>query len=61
MKAKKLGRPKLAKSEFKGVLIGARFSPDESKQVHDAVKRSGVGKSVWIRNTLLGSARSGKV
>jgi hypothetical protein len=57
MKPKKLGRPKLAKSEFKGVLIGARFSPDEAKTVHDAVKRSGLGKSDWIRNTLLGAAK----
>jgi hypothetical protein len=57
MKPKKLGRPRLAKSEFKGVLIGARFSPDEAKTVHDAVKRSGLGKSEWIRNTLLSAAK----
>ncbi|NOS72342.1 MAG: hypothetical protein HOP33_20765 [Verrucomicrobia bacterium] len=57
MKAKKLGRPKLAKGEFKGVLIGARFAPEEAKQVHDAVKRSGLVKSGWIRNTLLGAAK----
>jgi len=42
MKAKKLGRPRLAKGEFKGVLIGARFAPDEAKQVHAAVKQSGL-------------------
>ena len=57
MKAKKLGRPKLAKGEAKGVLIGARFAPDEAKAVHDAVKRSGLVKSDWIRNTLLGAAK----
>ena len=61
MKAKKLGRPKLAKGEAKGVLIGARFSPDEAKTVHGAVKRSKQGKSEWIRNTLLGAARQSKV
>lgn len=61
MKAKKLGRPKLAKGEAKGVLIGARFTPDESKEVHQAVKQSGQVKSEWIRNVLLGAARSGKI
>jgi hypothetical protein len=53
----KMGRPKLPKGEVKDVLIGAKFSPDESKQVHDAVKRSGVGKSKWIRKTLLTAAQ----
>ena len=49
----KIGRPKVKKSEFKGVLIGARFALDEAKAVHGAVKRSGMGKSQWIRKTLL--------
>lgn len=61
MKAKKLGRPKLAKGEAKGVLIGARFTPDESRDVHAAVKRSGRVKSDWIRNVLLTAARSATV
>lgn len=57
MKPKQMGRPKLAKGEAKGVLIGARFAPDEAKTVHDAVKRSGLVKSDWIRNTLLAAAK----
>ena len=57
MKTKKLGRPKLAKGEARGILIGARFAPEEAKQVHGAVKRSGLVKSEWIRNTLLGAAK----
>jgi hypothetical protein len=57
MKAKKLGRPKLAKGEAKGVLIGARFTPGEAKRVNDAVRRSGEQKSDWIRNTLLDAAK----
>ena len=57
MKANKLGRPKLANHEFKGVLIGARFAPNEASQVKAAAKRSGLGKSEWIRNTLLGAAK----
>jgi hypothetical protein len=57
MKAKRLGRPKLAKGEARGVLIGARFALDEAKQVEAAVKRSGQVKSDWIRNTLLNAAK----
>lgn len=55
-----MGRPKLKKAEFKGILIGARFAPDESKTVHDAVKLSGLGKSEWIREALLAAAESDK-
>ena len=58
--SKKMGRPRLKKAEFKGILIGARFAPDESKTVHEAVKRSGQGKSAWIRKALLSAARSDK-
>ena len=54
--SKKMGRPKVAKAEYKGVLIGARFAPDEAKQVQAAVKRSKQGKSEWIRKTLLSAA-----
>ena len=57
MKTKKLGRPKLAKSEFKGVLIGARFASEEAKLVHGAIKRSGQVKSAWVRNILLGAVK----
>jgi hypothetical protein len=57
MKTKKLGRPKLAKGEAKGVLIGVRFAPNEADQVHDAIKRSGQVKSDWIRNTLLQASK----
>jgi hypothetical protein len=50
---KKLGRPALPKNAVKGVLIGARFSPAESRRVHEAVNRAKQGKSAWIRETLL--------
>lgn len=56
----KMGRPRLKKAEFKGILIGARFTPDESKTVHNAVKRSEIGKSEWIRKALLSAAGSDK-
>jgi hypothetical protein len=51
--SKKMGRPKVAKSEFRGVYIGARFSPDEAKQVESNVKKSNKPKSKWIRERLL--------
>jgi len=56
----KMGRPVLPKGEAKGVLIGARFSPDEAKQVAGAVKRSGGNRSAWVRTTLLSAAGSAK-
>lgn len=55
-----MGRPRVKKAEFKGILIGARFATDESKTVHEAVKRSGMGKSQWIRKALLSAAGSDK-
>ena len=52
-----MGRPQLVTGENKSVLIGARFSPDESKQVHAAIKQSGKSKSEWIRFRLLSSGK----
>jgi hypothetical protein len=52
----KMGRPRLPKGETKDILIGARFSPDESRVVNSAVKRAGQSKSEWIRKALLGAA-----
>jgi hypothetical protein len=53
----KMGRPKLPKGEVKDVLLGAKFAPDEAKRVHAAVKRENMGKSEWIRKTLLFAAQ----
>jgi hypothetical protein len=53
----KMGRPKLPKGEVKDVLLGAKFAPDEAKRVHAAVKRENMGKSEWIRKTLLSAAK----
>jgi hypothetical protein len=50
---KKQGRPKVAKGKFRGVYIGARFSPDEAKKVESNVKKSKKPKSRWIRERLL--------
>ena len=55
-----MGRPRLSKTA-KDVLIGARFGVEEAKKVDAAVKREGVGKSEWVRKTLLSAADSAKV
>jgi hypothetical protein len=52
----KMGRPKLPKSEVKGILLGAKFAPDEAKSIAAAVKRENTDKSKWIRKTLLSAA-----
>lgn len=46
-------------SNAKGVIVAARFSPPEVKEIAGAVKRAGIGKSEWVRNHLLAAARSG--
>jgi hypothetical protein len=51
----KRGRPKVKKNKYRGVLIGARFSPDEVKQVETNIKKSKTKKSKWIRERLLSS------
>ena len=55
-----MGRPALPKGETKDTLIGARFSPDETRVVNAAVKRAGQIKSDWIRKALLSAAAGDK-
>jgi hypothetical protein len=52
----KLGRPKL--DVTRNVLIGARFTPDEARQIDEAVSPSGKLRSEWIRELLLGAANA---
>jgi hypothetical protein len=53
MKPKKIGRPKLPKTQVRRVLVQARFSQDEYKAVETAVKQAGASESEWIRKALL--------
>jgi len=53
----KMGRPKLPKGEVKNILLGAKFAPHESREINAAVIRVNLGKSEWIRKTLLTAAR----
>jgi hypothetical protein len=55
---KKMGRPRLSEKSAKDVLIGARFGCEEAKSVNDAVRRANVGKSEWVRATLLSAAKN---
>ena len=53
----KIGRPKVPKSRAKAVLIGARFAPNEARQIESAADRSKQDKSKWIRKILLLAAQ----
>ncbi len=53
----KIGRPKL--DITRTVLIGARFTPEEAREIEQAVAGAGKVKSDWIRELLLAAARSG--
>lgn len=39
------------------MFVSTRLSPDEYKEVHDAIKASGEAKTEWIRKKLLAAAR----
>jgi hypothetical protein len=54
----KMGRPKLPKEEIKGILIGARFSPQEAKDVEGALRQSFQSKSKLVREAVMKAAHS---
>lgn len=51
-KSKKIGRPKLAKGEAKGVVLQSRVQPAEKAAYQKAAKAKGVDLSTWVRQTL---------
>jgi uncharacterized protein (DUF1778 family) len=51
-----MGRPRLGTQNAKGVFISARFTPSEAKQIKDAITKSGLSKSDFVRKSLLLSA-----
>lgn len=53
----KVGRPKLAKAERRSCFVSTRLSPEEYKEIEDAIKESGIDKTEWIRRKLLAAAR----
>ena len=56
----KMGRPKLPKAKFKGILMQARVTPEEAQKINGAIRRDQVAKSDWIRKALLSAAQTDK-
>jgi len=61
MKKSKMGRPKIARSIYKGVLIGVRFTPSDVEKIQAAADRQGQLVSEWVRNILLKAAQDGTI
>jgi hypothetical protein len=58
---KRMGRPKIGIQVAKGIIVAARFSPPEVKELNGAARRAKANRSEWVRNCLLSAARSGNV
>jgi len=57
---KRMGRPKIGVQNAKGVIVAARFTPIEARQIDQAIRQSGENKPGWIRKALLSAAIGGK-
>ena len=55
-KAKRVGRPKLAKGKAKGRIVPVRFSPDEVKRITRAAASRNENVSEWIRSLVMSIA-----
>lgn len=53
----KMGRPALPEKERRGKFISTRVSPDEYREIHQAIRASGDAKTEWVRKKLLAAAR----
>ena len=53
----KVGRPMLPKKERRGKFISTRLTPEEYREIENAIKASGDWKTEWIRKKLLAAAR----
>jgi hypothetical protein len=60
LKKKKVGRPPLPRSEAREKYLSLRLRLDEQREVDGAIERSGKSKSDWLRDVLLGAARTGQ-
>lgn len=56
----KAGRPKVPKHQAKAPGISIRLSLAERDTIDDAIKRSGLRQSVWLRKSLLSAATNDK-
>jgi predicted HicB family RNase H-like nuclease len=57
VKAKRMGRPPLAKKERKATHLSVRFTEDEHRGVECAAKAAGVAVSEWARGVILAASR----
>jgi hypothetical protein len=48
----------MPKGEARGRFISTRLSPPEYQEITAAIKKSGIAKTEWVRNSLLLSARA---
>jgi len=53
MTKKKLGRPKLPKSEARTIMLSTRVNADENKAIERAIAKSGEEKTVWFRSVII--------
>lgn len=52
------GRPKLPEEKARSIFISTRLSSSENLEIRDAIRRSGISKSAWLREALLNAART---
>jgi hypothetical protein len=57
----KLGRPKSPKGKLRDIIVNARFSPEEYKDLTSAIAKTSNNQSVWVRKTLLEAAKKATV
>ena len=57
MKAKRMGRPPIAKAERKATHLSVRFTVDEHRAIERAAKGAGVALSDWARGVILAASR----
>jgi hypothetical protein len=57
---KQAGSPKEKKVLAKHIPISGRFTPEEAKQIYDAIAKTGTSRSDFVRNSLLSSAEAVK-
>jgi hypothetical protein len=56
MKAKRMGRPPLAKKERKAAHLSVRLTLDEHKSAERAAKVAGLALSEWARGVVLSAS-----
>jgi hypothetical protein len=54
---KKIGRPPLPRKLALGEVFSARLRVEEARHVKEAISKSGLARSEWIRGALLKVAR----